>query len=96
MLAKIKTTTDVKRFAKQLIAEGVNFHPDDDFNDYVFYENNNSFYTKEQAEQRNALMAMSFEICNKEQVDIYGIMLEVFLNETATKKYTNSSSKGNA
>ena len=38
MIAKIQTVKDVKTFAKQLIAEGVSIHPDDDFNDYVNFK----------------------------------------------------------
>ena len=46
MIIKIETTEDVKAFAKQLIAEGVSFHPDDDFNDYVNFKEDKPTYTK--------------------------------------------------
>ena len=45
MITTIKTTEDVKAFAKQLIAEGVSFHPDDDFNDYVNYKVGTQMYS---------------------------------------------------
>ena len=38
MIQQITTIEDVETFAQQLIAEGLNFHPDDDFLNYVNYE----------------------------------------------------------
>lgn len=87
MLTEIKTVKDVEAFAKQLIAEGVSFHPDDDFNDYVFFKENKPCYTKEEAEVRNQLMQQCFEVCEREGVDIYAVMLEVTLKETGMDKY---------
>lgn len=82
MITKIQTTEDVKAFAKQLIAEGVSFHPDDDFNDYVNFEENTPCYSKKEADLRNELMNNCFEVCEKEGIDIYDMMLEVTLIET--------------
>ncbi len=47
MITKIGTADDVNAFAKQIITEGVSFHPDDDFNDYVNFKENTPTYTKE-------------------------------------------------
>jgi hypothetical protein len=87
MIAKIETTEDVKELAKQLIAEGVSFHPDDDFNDYINFKENKPCYTKEEADLRNDLMNKCFEVCEKEKVDIYDVMLEVSLIETGMDKF---------
>ncbi|HSC54076.1 MAG TPA: hypothetical protein VLC98_10660 [Phnomibacter sp.] len=87
MLTQIKTIEDVQAFAGQLIADGVSFHPDDDFNDYVFFKENNPCYTKEEADFRNTLMQQCFDICAKSGADIYGIMLEITLLETGMDKY---------
>lgn len=87
MITKIETTEDVKGFAKQLIAEGVSFHPDDDFNDYVNFKENTPTYTKEEADLRNDLMNKCFEVCEKEGIDIYAVMLEVSLIETGMDKF---------
>jgi hypothetical protein len=95
MITKIETVEDVKSFAKQLIAEGVSFHPDDDFNDYVNFEENRPTYTKEEAEIRNDLMNRCFEVCEKERVDIYEIMLEVTLIETGMDKFIPLPSQPN-
>ena len=87
MITQIQTSEDVKAFAKQLIAEGVSFHPDDDFNDYVYYKLGTQIYSKEEASVRNELMNSCFEVCEKEGVDIYAIMHEVSLIETVWDKY---------
>jgi hypothetical protein len=87
MITKIETTEDVKSFAKQLIAEGVSFHPDDDFEDYVNYKDGAPTYSKQEAAIRNELMNSCFVVCEKEGVDIYDIMHEVSLIETGWDKY---------
>lgn len=46
MIENITTTEDVAVFAKQIIEEGVSFHPDDDFNDYVIFKENKPCYTR--------------------------------------------------
>jgi len=87
MITQIQTSEDVKAFAKQLIEEGISFHPDDDFNDYVNYKVGTPSYSKEEADVRNELMNSCFEVCEKEGVDIYEIMHEVSLIETGWDKY---------
>lgn len=95
MLTEIKTVKDVEAFAKQLINEGVSFHPDDDFNDYVFFKDNTQCYTSEEAEIRNNLMQQCFDVCEKEGADIYGVMLEITLKETGMDKYIPLPSESN-
>ena len=87
MLKQIKTTTDVVSFAKELIKEGVCFHPDDDFNDYINLETQNTTYTKEEADFRNNLMSQCFAVCEKNGIDIYDTMSEVTLKETGLDKF---------
>ena len=87
MIKEIRTIKDVQDFAKQITDEGVGFHPDDDFNDYVYFKENKPCYTKEEADFRNQLMEQSFEVCGKEGADIYEIMLEVTLKETVMDKF---------
>ena len=95
MITKIETNEDVRAFAKQLIAEGISFHPDDDFNDYVNFKENKPTYTKEEADLRNDLMNMCFDVCEKEGVDIYDVMLEVSLIETGMDKFIPLQSQTN-
>ncbi|RZK25695.1 MAG: hypothetical protein EOO43_04840 [Flavobacterium sp.] len=87
MLEQITSLNDVEVFAKQFISEGVSFHPDDDFNDYVYYKKNKPCYTRKEAEKRNQLMQQCFAICEKNGVDIYLLMFNVTLKETGMDRY---------
>lgn len=87
MLKQIKSTKDVVAFAKQLVKEGVNFHPDDDFKDYINLETKEPTFTNEEAELRNELMDQCFKVCENEGTDIYSVMHEVFLIETGMDKF---------
>ena len=95
MITKIEAADDVKAFAKHLIAEGVSFHPDDDFNEYVNFKENTPTYSKEEADLRNELMSVCFKVCEKEDVDIYNVMLEVSLIETGMDKFIPLPSQPN-
>lgn len=90
MITKINNIDDVTIFFQDLYMEGVSAHPDDDFNDYVNHETNEASYNLEEATLRNRLMNDSFEICEKADVDIYDLMMNVFF-----KKIDTESSKGN-
>ena len=46
----------------------INFHPDDDFKDYVSYETGERTMNDEQAELYNRLMDEAFEVCEGDQV----------------------------
>lgn len=87
MIQTIASVNDVEAFAKQLIAEGVSFHPDDDFNDYVYFKEKKPCYIKEEAEKRNRLMQQCFDVCDKNGVDVYSVMLDVTLKETGMDRY---------
>lgn len=93
MIAKILTIEDVKFFAKQLTAEGLSFHPDDDFNNYINFTNNKPSYTKEEADIRNELMNECFDVCEKDGLDIYEIMMEELLIESGLDKIIPLPSK---
>ena len=72
----ILSVDDVKMFFNHLIDERkVNFHPDDDFADYVCYADNTSSFTSDEVEIYNRLMDESFDVCKKAKVDIYEIGL---------------------
>jgi hypothetical protein len=94
MITEIKTISDVKHFAHQLIGEGLNFHPDDNFRDYVFNTTQEPYYSVNDATVRNTLMDQCFEVCNRESVDIYDTMLEEFLKGTGLDKYVPLPSSG--
>ena len=72
----IESIKDVETFFHHLIDErNVNFHPDDDFADYVCYADNTSSFTSDEVEIYNRLMDESFDVCKKAKVDIYEIGL---------------------
>ena len=83
----MQTAKDVVAFAKKLIKEGVNFHPDDDFKNHINFETTQPTYSNEEAELRNELMNQRFPVCEKNGVDIYNTMSEVALKETGLDKF---------
>lgn len=91
MIKKIENTSDVIVFAEHLVKESVNFHPDDDFNDYINLESKQKTYTKKEANFRNKLMSESFEVCERSDVDIYIVMNEVLVKKTGLGKLIKSS-----
>lgn len=73
----IKSMEDVKTFFHHLVDElSLNFHPDDDFADYICYEDKTPTFTEEEVLLYNRLMEESFVVCDNSQVDIYKIGFE--------------------
>ena len=66
----ITSIEEVKAFFHNIVCDlGINFHPDDDFMDYVCYETGKRTMSNEQAELYNRLMDEAFKACdNEEQV----------------------------
>ena len=79
MIQEINTVDDVKTFFNQLFAEGVNMHPDDPFETYIHRNTNEPFYTEDETELRNILLAQAFNVCEKEDADIYEICIDIFM-----------------
>lgn len=71
MIQAIYTIEDVRTFFQQLLEESLNFHPDEDFANYINCETSEDTYTPEEAEQRNRLMQAAFEVCEKNKICIY-------------------------
>lgn len=75
--SQIQSLKDVEEFFRHIVHErGVNFHPDDMFEDYTFYDNDVKAFYLEECSIYNNLMEQSFEICEKEGVDIYKMALK--------------------
>jgi len=87
MIARIENIEDVIILSKELISEGANFHPDDDFSTYVHIETGRPSYTANEADLRNDLMNQAFEVCEKEGIDIYDLTMEVYLKETGLDQF---------
>jgi len=81
MIDLIKTINDVGHFFRHLIQnENLNLHPDEDFRNYIHVETGLPSYTQEEADFRNKLMETCFEVCCRENGDIYAIGLEMLFN----------------
>lgn len=75
--SRIATIDDVKVFFGHLVDErGVEFHPDDRFEDYVSRENYENTFSPEECAIYNRLMDESFEVCEENGVDIYAVGLD--------------------
>ena len=67
----MKTIEDVRSFFRELTGKhSLNFHPDTPFEDF-------DILTNAEARAFNEKMDESFEICERENVDIYKIGLEI-------------------
>jgi len=82
MTNNIHTLEDVQNFARELVIEGCNFHPDDDFFDFKNIESGESIYSRSEAIHRNQLMLNCFSVCETLAEDIYSVMGDVLLSET--------------
>lgn len=86
MITLIQTTSDVEKFINCLILEeNLNFHPDEDFRNYVLLDTGLSSYTEEEAELRNHLLDECFDVCEKYEADIYQIGIEILFNQLTSK-----------
>jgi hypothetical protein len=96
MIKEIHNLNDVNRFTKELIAEGITIHPDDDFRLYINLENGIPTYTKQEADKRNQLMKQCFSVCDNNGADIYSLMAEAYLRETNLDKFIPKPSELNS
>ncbi len=86
MISAVNTLSDLKTFYHQLIhQESLNFHPDEDFQNYINLETNLPAYTTEEASFRNELMIQAFRVCEKHQADIYQIGADLLFKHLNSK-----------
>ena len=65
----ITTVEEVKAFFRHIVFDlDINFHPDDDFKDYVNSPTGERSMDDEQAELYNRLMEEAFEVCGDEDM----------------------------
>ena len=75
----IKLPEDVGRFFFWLVFDcKVNFHPDDDFENYVCEKTGERTFTDEQCRRLNAVMEECFRVCEQYRRDIYEIGIRTF------------------
>ncbi len=73
----ITSVADVKAFFHHLVDERkVNFHPDDDFADYISIDDQTPTFTDDEVILYNRLMEESFDACEAAGVDIYELGLQ--------------------
>ena len=78
----ITTVDEVLDFFKYLVIERrCNFHPDDNFSEYVCYADGSHTFTEEEIPCFNRLMDECFSVCADSNVSIYDIGLEVLMKE---------------
>jgi hypothetical protein len=77
MIQKIETIEDVKTFFAELMGEDLNFHPDNDFKDYINLHTDEPTYTEEEAELRNELVGQCFMVCEYGEVDFYELCMDI-------------------
>lgn len=91
MIQGINTIDDVKAFFTQLLNESLNFHPDEDFANYINIDTSEPTYSVEGAQMRNQLMDKCFEVCDHYHADIYELAQELSLIYTGLDKFIPSS-----
>lgn len=73
----ITSVEEVESFFDYLTEERkVNFHPDDSFDDYINYETKEPTFTKKETALFVRLMDESFDVCEKNGMDIYKIGID--------------------
>ena len=74
----IITLEEVRTFFQYLVNErGCNFHPDDDFAEYVCNADGSPTFTEEEIPCFNRLMDECFTVCADSNESIYDLGLEV-------------------
>ena len=74
----ITNIDEVRAFFQYLVNErGCNFHPDDDFAEYVSNADGSPTFSKEEIASFNRLMDECFTVCAESNESIYDIGLEV-------------------
>lgn len=73
----ISSLLDVELFARYLYdVTRIAFHPDDSFEGYVSMNSNKQSFTPDEAHTLNQRMKESYQVCEKENVDIYDFMMQ--------------------
>lgn len=66
-------TEEIKYF---VYIVGVGFHPDNNFHEYVLGKNDLPLFTRKEAIQLDIRLDECISMCNKYDIDIYGITLQ--------------------
>lgn len=73
----INTIDDVWEFFNYLHnVDGVLFHPEGDFREFIDWETDKPTYTAKGAKERNILMKKCFKVCTEYGIDIFKVGIE--------------------
>ena len=73
----VETVEDVRAFFEYLVNKrNCNFHPDDDFAEYVNKEDGSPSFSPDEIICFNRLMQESFTVCSESDESIYEVKLE--------------------
>lgn len=87
----IKTIDDVWEFFNYLHnVEGVLFHPEADFKEYINERTDKPTYTAKEAKERNVLKDKCFEVCSENDFNIFKVAIEVIKKNPYRDKKTSS------
>ena len=78
MLHEITNMEDVKAFIEQIASEIEDFHPLEDFCNYVYPDSYFRRYTDEEAEIRNKRLDKCFDVCAKHTDDFFTYLIWFF------------------
>ena len=78
MLYQITTMKGVKTFIEQIANEIDNFHPLEDFKNYVRPDTFMRRYTDEEAEARNKSLEKCFDVCAYHTEDFFSYLIWYF------------------
>ena len=89
----ITTVEGVKDFFHHIVYDlSINFHPDDDFKNYVCYETGKRTMNDEQAELYNRLMDEAFKACDNEE-QVYEIGSNLLLEKLQIERLKRNINK---
>lgn len=78
MIQVINTENDLRALLTEVISYlGWAFHPDDSMTDYVRRDTGEPSYTSEEAKRLDKLMDEAFDFCEKQEIDIYDLSMEI-------------------
>ena len=81
--AHIESVNDVEAFFHHLVGDHkVNFHPDDNFADYISIEAKTPSFTNDEVSLYNRLMDACFDVCETVGVDIYEMAISAHSKTT--------------
>ena len=76
----VETVEDVRAFFEYLVNKrNCNFHPDDDFAEYVDDETQEPIFNNSEVKLYNRLMDECFAVCAESNHSVYDLGLEVLL-----------------